>query len=194
MILLFHQSQQKQMHEILKHLSQQDEKNKESQQSLGQQLNSETQKQSCLIEQLKQMVAEREAKVKELEEEVGQLTLQVNLSKEMNYQSNSLGSSLPVSKHAALPCCLRRLLAQPTSTCPLWQLQLTPGWSSRETQTFFDTGASRFLKSFAQQRWCECKLTSKLCNVLHKLGYRDWKIAGKPHSASLKMGGRIAQG
>uniref|UniRef100_A0A7M4E295 Coiled-coil domain containing 13 n=1 Tax=Crocodylus porosus TaxID=8502 RepID=A0A7M4E295_CROPO len=82
-------SQQKEMHEILKHLSQQDEKNKESQQSLGQQLNSETQKQSCLVEQLKQMVAEREAKVKELEEEVGQLMLQVNLSKEMSYQKDA---------------------------------------------------------------------------------------------------------
>ncbi|XP_068790201.1 coiled-coil domain-containing protein 13 isoform X3 [Struthio camelus] len=70
------ESQQKQMQEILMHLSQQDEKNKESQQILGQHLNSEAQKQNCLIEQLKQMVAEREAKVKELEEEIGQLTLQ----------------------------------------------------------------------------------------------------------------------
>ncbi|XP_075000434.1 coiled-coil domain-containing protein 13 isoform X2 [Calonectris borealis] len=70
------EGQQKQMQEILKHLSQQDEKNKESQQMLGQHLNSEVQKQNCLIEQLRQMVAEREAKVKELEEEIGQLTLQ----------------------------------------------------------------------------------------------------------------------
>jgi len=52
------------MQEILKHLSQQDEKNKESQQLLGQHLNNEAQKQNCLIEQLRQMVAEREAKVK----------------------------------------------------------------------------------------------------------------------------------
>lgn len=72
------------MQEILKHLSQQDEKNKESQQLLGQHLNNEAQKQNCLIEQLRQMVAEREAKVKELEEEIGQLALQVE---EMNYKS-----------------------------------------------------------------------------------------------------------
>jgi len=72
------------MQEILKHLSQQDEKNKESQQLLGQHLNNEAQKQNCLIEQLRQMVAEREAKVKELEEELGQLALQVE---EMNYKS-----------------------------------------------------------------------------------------------------------
>uniref|UniRef100_A0A8C6ZEN4 Coiled-coil domain containing 13 n=1 Tax=Nothoprocta perdicaria TaxID=30464 RepID=A0A8C6ZEN4_NOTPE len=39
-------SQQKQMQEILMHLSQQDEKNKESQQMLGQHLNSEAQKQN----------------------------------------------------------------------------------------------------------------------------------------------------
>uniref|UniRef100_A0A8C3K4T9 Coiled-coil domain-containing protein 13 n=1 Tax=Calidris pygmaea TaxID=425635 RepID=A0A8C3K4T9_9CHAR len=74
-------SQQKQMQEILKHLSQQDEKNKETQQILGQHLNNEAQKQNCLIEQLRQMVAEREAKVKELEEEIGQLSLQVGMSK-----------------------------------------------------------------------------------------------------------------
>jgi len=83
-LFLFYQSQQKQMQEILKHLSQQDEKNKESQQLLGQHLNNEAQKQNCLIEQLRQMVAEREAKVKELEEEIGQLALQVE---EMNYKS-----------------------------------------------------------------------------------------------------------
>lgn len=69
------------MQEILKHLSYQDEKSKESQQMLGQRLNSEVQKQNCLIEQLRQMVAEREAKVKELEEEIGQLTLQVGSQK-----------------------------------------------------------------------------------------------------------------
>lgn len=64
------------MQEILKDLSQQDEKNKESQQVLGQHLNSEVQKQNCLIEQLRQMVAEREAKVKELEEEIRQLQVE----------------------------------------------------------------------------------------------------------------------
>ncbi|KAM9277699.1 LOW QUALITY PROTEIN: coiled-coil domain-containing protein 13-like [Cariama cristata] len=69
-------SQQKQMQEILNHTSQQDEKNKESQQMLGQCLNSEVQKQNCLIEQLRQTVVEREARVKELEEEIAQLTLQ----------------------------------------------------------------------------------------------------------------------
>ncbi|XP_053916552.1 coiled-coil domain-containing protein 13 isoform X2 [Cuculus canorus] len=70
------ESQQKQMQDILKHLSQQDEKNKESQQILGQHLNSEVQN-NVLIEQLRQMVAEREAKIKELEEEIEQLTLQM---------------------------------------------------------------------------------------------------------------------
>lgn len=87
---LLHQNEQKQMHEILKHLSLQDEKNKESQQSLGQHLNSEAQKQSSLIGQLQQMVAEREAKIKELEEEMGLLTLQVNLAKGINYNSSSM--------------------------------------------------------------------------------------------------------
>ncbi|KAM8811201.1 coiled-coil domain-containing protein 13 [Eudromia elegans] len=69
-------SQQKQMQEILMNLSQQDEKNKRSQQMLGQHLDSEAKRENCLIEQLKQMVAEREAKIKELEEEIGQLILQ----------------------------------------------------------------------------------------------------------------------
>ncbi|KAM6339005.1 coiled-coil domain-containing protein 13 [Podargus strigoides] len=66
-------SQQKQMQDILKHMSQQD-KNKESQRE--QDFNTEVQKQNCLIEQLRQMVAEREAKVNELEKEIKQLTLQ----------------------------------------------------------------------------------------------------------------------
>lgn len=66
------------MQEILKHLSHQDEENKEFKYMLGQNLNSEVQKQNCLIEQLRQMVAEREAMVKELEEEIGKLTLQVD--------------------------------------------------------------------------------------------------------------------
>ncbi|XP_025927968.1 coiled-coil domain-containing protein 13 isoform X1 [Apteryx rowi] len=82
-------SQQKQMQEILMHLSQQDEKNKESQQMPGQHLNTEAQKQSFLIEQLKQMVAEREAKVKELEEEIGQLALQNKSTR----QGDSLGAA-----------------------------------------------------------------------------------------------------
>ncbi|XP_075348344.1 coiled-coil domain-containing protein 13 isoform X3 [Mycteria americana] len=94
------ESQQKQMQEILKHLSQQDEKNKESQQMLGQHLNSEVQKQNCLIEQLRQMVAEREAKVKELEEEIGQLTLQ----KKSAHQGDGSGAAdTPPSEHSEDP-------------------------------------------------------------------------------------------
>uniref|UniRef100_A0A8C0GTC2 Coiled-coil domain containing 13 n=1 Tax=Chelonoidis abingdonii TaxID=106734 RepID=A0A8C0GTC2_CHEAB len=86
----------KQMHEILKHLSMQDEKNKESQQSLGQHLNSETQKQSSLIGQLQQMVAEREAKIKELEEEMGLLALQ---KKETTEEGSSDVADTPSSEH-----------------------------------------------------------------------------------------------
>ncbi|KFZ59226.1 Coiled-coil domain-containing protein 13, partial [Antrostomus carolinensis] len=66
-------SQQKQMQEILKHLSQKDEKNKESHQMLGQHLNNDVQHKNCLIEQLRQMVGEREAKIKELEKKMEQL-------------------------------------------------------------------------------------------------------------------------
>ncbi|ETE61557.1 Coiled-coil domain-containing protein 13, partial [Ophiophagus hannah] len=69
-------SQQKEMQGILKNLSQQEDKNVESEKALGKKLNDEIQKQNCLIEQLKQMVAEREAQVKELEEVVRQLRLQ----------------------------------------------------------------------------------------------------------------------
>ncbi|XP_074013176.1 coiled-coil domain-containing protein 13 isoform X3 [Numenius arquata] len=91
------ESQQKQMQEILKHLSQQDKKNKETQQILGQHLNSEAQKQNCLIEQLRQMVAEREAKVKELEEEIGQLSLQ----KKSACQGDGSGAAdTPPSEHS----------------------------------------------------------------------------------------------
>ncbi|KAM9287970.1 LOW QUALITY PROTEIN: coiled-coil domain-containing protein 13 [Cariama cristata] len=93
-------SQQKQMQEILKHLSQQDEKSKESQQMLEQHLNTEVQKQNCLIEQLRQMLAEREAKVKELEEEIGQLTLQ----KKSAHQADSSGAAdTPLSEHSEDP-------------------------------------------------------------------------------------------
>ncbi|XP_068091234.1 coiled-coil domain-containing protein 13 isoform X2 [Hyperolius riggenbachi] len=66
--------QQKNLQEILGRLSQQEEKNKDSQHSLSLHLNNESQKQNSLVTQLKQMVAEREAKVKELEDEVQQLT------------------------------------------------------------------------------------------------------------------------
>ncbi|EMP39803.1 Coiled-coil domain-containing protein 13 [Chelonia mydas] len=86
------------MHEILKHLSLQDEKNKESQQSLGQHLNSEAQKQSSLIGQLQQMVAEREAKIKELEEEMGLLTLQ-HQKKETTEEGSSDVADTPSSEH-----------------------------------------------------------------------------------------------
>ncbi|KAG6929390.1 coiled-coil domain containing 13 [Chelydra serpentina] len=91
-------NEQKQMHEILKHLSLQDEKNKESQQSLGQHLNSEAQKQSSLIGQLQQMVAEREARIKELEEEMGLLTLQ-HQKKETTEEGRSDVADTPSSEH-----------------------------------------------------------------------------------------------
>nr|XP_008168970.1 coiled-coil domain-containing protein 13 isoform X2 [Chrysemys picta bellii] len=91
-------NEQKQMHEILKHLSLQDEKNKESQQSLGQHLNSEAQKQSSLIGQLQQMVAEREAKIKELEEEMGLLTLQHQKKETIEEGSSDVAAS-PSSEH-----------------------------------------------------------------------------------------------
>ncbi|XP_068261214.1 coiled-coil domain-containing protein 13 isoform X2 [Nyctibius grandis] len=93
-------SQQKQMQEILKHLSQQDEKNKEPQQMLGLHVNSEVQKQNCLIEQLRQMVAEREAKVKELEEEIEQLTLQ---KKSARQGDGSGAADTPPSEHSGDP-------------------------------------------------------------------------------------------
>ncbi|KAM9276361.1 coiled-coil domain-containing protein 13-like [Cariama cristata] len=93
-------SQQKQMQEILKHTSQQDEKNKESQQMLGQCSNSEVQKQNCLIEQLRQTVAEREAKVKELEEETGQLTLQ---QKSAHRADGSGAAATPLSEPSEDP-------------------------------------------------------------------------------------------
>ncbi|XP_039383276.1 coiled-coil domain-containing protein 13 isoform X3 [Mauremys reevesii] len=92
-------NEQKQMHEILKHLSVQDEKNKESQQSLGQHLNSETQKQSSLIGQLQQMVSEREAKIKELEKEMGLLALQQHQKKETTEEGSSDVADAPSSEH-----------------------------------------------------------------------------------------------
>nr|XP_042715899.1 coiled-coil domain-containing protein 13 isoform X8 [Chrysemys picta bellii] len=97
--VLSNENEQKQMHEILKHLSLQDEKNKESQQSLGQHLNSEAQKQSSLIGQLQQMVAEREAKIKELEEEMGLLTLQQHQKKETIEEGSSDVAASPSSEH-----------------------------------------------------------------------------------------------
>ncbi|KAM6315114.1 coiled-coil domain-containing protein 13 [Aegotheles albertisi] len=93
-------SQQKQMQDILKHLSQQDEKNKEPQQILGQHLDSEVQRQNSLIEQLRQMVLEREAKVKELEEEIERFVLQ----KKSAHQGDSSGAAdTPPSEHSEEP-------------------------------------------------------------------------------------------
>ncbi|CAJ0949075.1 unnamed protein product [Ranitomeya imitator] len=81
------QDQQKNMQEILRRLSQQDEKHKDSQQTLNLQLNSESQKQNALVAQLKGMVAEREAKVKDLEKEVQQLTLKSPSDKQVRSKS-----------------------------------------------------------------------------------------------------------
>ncbi|KFW79708.1 Coiled-coil domain-containing protein 13, partial [Manacus vitellinus] len=61
-------SQQKQMQEILKDLSQKEDENKESW-KIGQMLNNETEEQSCLIEHLRELVA----KVKKMEEAIGKL-------------------------------------------------------------------------------------------------------------------------
>ncbi|NXA79612.1 CCD13 protein, partial [Thryothorus ludovicianus] len=66
-------SQQKQMQEILRGLSQKEDENKESQHLLGKLFNDEIQKQNTQIDQLKEVVAERETKVKTLEKEIGQL-------------------------------------------------------------------------------------------------------------------------
>ncbi|NXR91650.1 CCD13 protein, partial [Hypocryptadius cinnamomeus] len=66
-------SQQKQMQEILKGLSQKEDKNKESRQMMGHHLDTEIQKQSTLIDELRKLVVNREEKVKTLEKEIGQL-------------------------------------------------------------------------------------------------------------------------
>ena len=105
------------MQEILKHLSQEDKQNKESQETLGQHLNSEVQKQNFLIEQLRQMVAEREAKVKELEEEIEQLTLQVDSQKKLTRGAHFV-VILDVLFHFLLPCYPSWSLGRDTSTCP----------------------------------------------------------------------------
>ncbi|XP_071590656.1 coiled-coil domain-containing protein 13 isoform X1 [Heliangelus exortis] len=92
-------SQQKQMQEILQHLSQKDEKNRESQLMLGLHLNSDIQKENCLLKQLRQRVAEREAKVKELEEEIEQLRLQQKSA----CQGDGPGAADPPSEHSEEP-------------------------------------------------------------------------------------------
>ncbi|XP_027551266.1 coiled-coil domain-containing protein 13 [Neopelma chrysocephalum] len=87
-------SQQKQMQEILKDLSQKDEN------KIGQMLNNEIQKQSCLIEQLREMVAERDAKVQMMEQVMGELTLQ----KESAHQGEGSGAAdTPPSEHSEAP-------------------------------------------------------------------------------------------
>ncbi|XP_068862363.1 coiled-coil domain-containing protein 13 isoform X2 [Aphelocoma coerulescens] len=93
-------SQQKQMQEILKGLSQKEEENKESQQIMGHHLNNEIQQQNSLIEQLRELVAEREATVKTLEEKIGQLTHQ----KKSAHPWDGSGSAYPSpSEHSGAP-------------------------------------------------------------------------------------------
>nr|XP_005491504.2 coiled-coil domain-containing protein 13 [Zonotrichia albicollis] len=79
-------SQQKQMQEILKGLSQKKGENKEM-------MEPEIQRQSTLIDELRQLVADREAKVKTLEEEIGQLT----------HQDKSGAAHPSHSEHSASP-------------------------------------------------------------------------------------------
>ncbi|XP_075444114.1 coiled-coil domain-containing protein 13 isoform X2 [Ascaphus truei] len=93
-------SQQKSMQEVVSRLSQQDQKNKDSQHNIDLHLYSETQKHNSLIGQLKQMVAEREAKVKELENEIKQLTLKNHLK---NLQSNGKCSDVQEATEALKP-------------------------------------------------------------------------------------------
>ncbi|XP_064272888.1 coiled-coil domain-containing protein 13 isoform X5 [Passer domesticus] len=83
-------SQQKQMQEILKGLSQKE--NKESQQMMGHHLSHEIQKQNTLIDELRGLVADREEKVKILEKEIGQLT---NKKKSAHPQNKS-GAAPPL--------------------------------------------------------------------------------------------------
>ncbi|XP_048166627.1 coiled-coil domain-containing protein 13 isoform X2 [Corvus hawaiiensis] len=93
-------SQQKQMQEILKGLSQKEEENKESRQIMGHHLNNEIQQQNSLIEQLRELVAEREAMVKTLEEKIGQLTHQ----KKSAHPWDGSGSAYPSpSEHSGAP-------------------------------------------------------------------------------------------
>ncbi|XP_064495722.1 coiled-coil domain-containing protein 13 isoform X3 [Pseudopipra pipra] len=88
-------SQQKQMQEILKDLSQKEDENKESW-KIGQILNNETKEQSCLIEHLRELVA----KVKKMEEAIGKLTLQ----KESAHQGEGSGAAdTPPSEHSEAP-------------------------------------------------------------------------------------------
>ncbi|XP_015475207.1 coiled-coil domain-containing protein 13 isoform X2 [Parus major] len=86
-------TQQKQMQELLKGLSQKEDKNKEPQQLEGQHLNPGIQRQNIMEDKLRELVAEREAKVKTLETEVEKLTV----------QDESEAADLPCSEHSGAP-------------------------------------------------------------------------------------------
>ncbi|XP_014112188.1 PREDICTED: coiled-coil domain-containing protein 13 [Pseudopodoces humilis] len=87
-------TQQKQMQELLKGLSQKEDKNKEPQQVVGQHLNPGIQRQNIMEDNLRELVAEREAKVKTLETEVEKLTFQEIC--DMQTPSNCLELGLPL--------------------------------------------------------------------------------------------------
>ncbi|XP_056339819.1 coiled-coil domain-containing protein 13 isoform X1 [Oenanthe melanoleuca] len=84
-------SQQKQMQEILKSLSQKEDENKEYQEIVEHNLNNEIQKQNTLIGQLRELVVEPEAKV--LVREIGKLPL----------GEKSGAAHPPHSEHSGLP-------------------------------------------------------------------------------------------
>ncbi|XP_077645939.1 coiled-coil domain-containing protein 13 [Lonchura striata] len=93
-------SQQKQMQEILKGLSQKEDGNKGSQEMMGQHLDPEIQKKGTLIDELSKLVVDRETKLQMLEKEVGQLTLQ---KKSAHPQDKSGAAHPPCSEHSGLP-------------------------------------------------------------------------------------------
>ncbi|XP_058688798.1 coiled-coil domain-containing protein 13 isoform X3 [Poecile atricapillus] len=86
-------TQQKQMQELLKGLSQKEDKNKEPQQVVGQHLNPGIQRQNIMEDKLRELVVEREAKVKTLETEVEKLA----------FQDESEAANLPCSEHSGAP-------------------------------------------------------------------------------------------
>nr|XP_030120023.3 coiled-coil domain-containing protein 13 isoform X9 [Taeniopygia guttata] len=87
------ESQQKQMQEILKGLSQKEDVNKGSQEMMGQHLEPEIQKKGTLIDELSKLVVDRERKVQMLEKEIGQLIL----------QDKSGAAHPPCSEHSGSP-------------------------------------------------------------------------------------------
>ncbi|XP_030120023.4 coiled-coil domain-containing protein 13 isoform X10 [Taeniopygia guttata] len=87
------ESQQKQMQEILKGLSQKEDGNKGSQEMMGQHLEPEIQKKGTLIDELSKLVVDRETKVQMLEKEIGQLVL----------QDESGAAHPPCSEHSGSP-------------------------------------------------------------------------------------------